>query len=98
MCLTGTCVFLIVLSIFFRGLFVLRRRQERKWTYAELRRQPIFMEGRNKKGDGVSFRDTSVDSITPVNSRESMARPWRISTDVPRAILDTVIAGIGYLL
>lgn len=56
------------------------------------------MEGRNKNGDGVSFRDTSVDSITPVNSQESMARPWRISTDVPRAILDTVIAGIGYLL
>ena len=56
------------------------------------------MEGRNKKSDGVTSRDTSVDGITPVNSQETMAIPWRISTDVPRAILDTVIAGIGYLL
>ncbi len=24
--------------------------------------------------------------------------PWRFSTDMPRAILSTVIAGVGYLL
>lgn len=25
-------------------------------------------------------------------------RPWRVRTDIPRAALDTIIAGVGYLL
>ncbi|KAL2040912.1 hypothetical protein N7G274_006370 [Stereocaulon virgatum] len=94
----GTCIFLIALSVIFRSLFALRRRQERKWAHAELKRHPVFVDARNKKSDGVTSRDSSPDSTTPVRSQRTMTRPWRISTDVPRAILDTIIAGVGYLL
>ncbi len=31
-------------------------------------------------------------------SKRSRVRPWRITQDVPRACLDVVIAGVGYLL
>ena len=30
--------------------------------------------------------------------KSSAVRPWRITQDLPRACLDVVIAGVGYLL
>lgn len=54
--------------------------------------------GRNKRNKEAKSSDSSLDSVTPVTLQEYMTRPWRLSTDVPRALLDTVIAGVGYLL
>ena len=54
--------------------------------------------GRNKRNNEAKSSDSSLDSVTPVTLQEYMTRPWRLSTDVPRALLDTVIAGVGYLL
>ena len=54
--------------------------------------------GRNKRNAEAKSSDSSLDSVAPVMLQESMLRPWRLSTDVPRALLDTLIAGIGYLL
>ena len=92
-----TCIFLIVLAVIFRALLVLRGRQERKWASAELKRQAA--SGRNKRTDGEPIsRRSSLDGVIPINSPETIVRPWRISTYVPRALLDTVISGVGYLL
>lgn len=33
-----------------------------------------------------------------IKSLGNRTPPWRFSTDLPKALLDTVIAGIGYLL
>lgn len=54
--------------------------------------------GRNKRNNETKSSDSSLDSVAPVTLQEHMLRPWRLSTDVPRALLDTVIAGVGYLL
>ena len=54
--------------------------------------------GKNKRNNETKFSDSSLDSVTPVTLQEYMTRPWRLSTDVPRALLDTIIAGVGYLL
>lgn len=32
------------------------------------------------------------------NARERLVQPWRLSVDLPRAILSTVMVGVGYLL
>ena len=81
----------------FRGLFVLRALQEGNWLEAERRRQ-------YRTGSGLGKRIDS-DLKEPLSARDSVPgapvrriRPWRISTDVPRAVMDTIIAGIGYLL
>ena len=76
-------------------------------TNAVIRRDPVHARhadyecctgGRNKRNNEVKSSDSSLDSVAPVTLQEHMLRPWRLSTDVPRALLDTVIAGIGYLL
>ena len=54
--------------------------------------------GRNKRNNEAKSSDSSLDGVAPVTLQEHTPRPWRLSTDVPRALLDTVIAGVGYLL
>ena len=54
--------------------------------------------GRNKRNNETKSSDSSLDGATPVTLQDYTLRPWRFSTDVPRALLDTVIAGVGYLL
>ncbi|KAK4692072.1 solute carrier family 31 (copper transporter), member 1, partial [Lecanoromycetidae sp. Uapishka_2] len=93
----GTCIFLILLGIMFRGLFALRALQEAKWMKAERKRQYIIGSGLNKKSDNNSKEPIPNESRMS-NVPDKKVRPWRISTDVPRAIMDTLIAGVGYLL
>ena len=38
------------------------------------------------------------EDVVVVQRKTSRVQPWRFSTDGPRAILDTVIVGVGYLL
>ena len=38
------------------------------------------------------------EDVMVVKKRSMGTRPWRITTDPLRAVLDTVIAGVGYLL
>ncbi len=65
------------------------------------RRVPI-VDGSDKKIDGSSTsiaprkRAAEVDPVLIATGYKT--RPWRLSTDLPRALLDTLIAGIGYLL
>jgi len=103
----GTCIFLIVLAIAFRTLFAARTLQERKWQRLESTRQyriagadeaeqdKRLSEDEPKRG---SSSDKSIDGNVAVFKKSSAVRPWRISQDVPRACLDVVIAGVGYLL
>lgn len=93
----GTCIFLILLGAIFRGLFALRAIREAKQTEVERKRRYITGSGLSKKLDNDSKEPTSVESnASKVPDRK--VRPWRISTDMPRAMMDTVIAAVGYLL
>ena len=104
----GTCIFLIILATVFRALFALRAIQERRWQLMESRRVYKIAGAEDKKIDDRSSADESRTSVSSEKSNErSMAvskrngsgvRPWRITQDVPRACLDVVIAGVGYLL
>jgi len=38
------------------------------------------------------------EEVMVVQKRSMGTRPWRISTDPVRAVMDTIIAGVGYLL
>ena len=94
----GTCIFLIVLAFLFRALGAYKSIQERRWRDDE-------REARNKRPILVS--DKSEDDEANLNEKNIGAGKakkavdatlWRISIDVPRALLDTVVAGVGYLL
>lgn len=85
----GTCIFVIVLGATFRALFSYRATQEHRWRDVEIKRRQVIVSGK-KPDEGARLGAGNR------NGRKS--RPWRISTDVPRALLDTVIAGVGYLL
>lgn len=46
----------------------------------------------------LSSEKSNPGSMAALDRRVSGVRPWRITQDVPRACLDVVIAGVGYLL
>lgn len=100
----GACIFLIVLATVFRGLFAIKAVQERRWWEAEMKRRYVFVSGKIQLVDSsikttvLSEGKSEEDVMVEVKTRTSTLRPWRLSTDIPRAVLDTIIAGVGYLL
>ncbi|MCJ1452961.1 hypothetical protein MMC28_003306 [Mycoblastus sanguinarius] len=94
----GTCIFLIVLATIFRGLFALRAVRDR--LDAQVHGRYVKVAGK-KESDStrmMSNQKAAEGDPTATTSKHAGVRPWRISTDVPRALLDTIIAGVGYLL
>ena len=102
----GTCIFLIILATILRALFALRAIQERKWQQMEAGRRYIIagpqeknMEIKLSDNEGSkTTRNSDEGSLKVLRRKASAVRPWRTSQDVPRACLDVVIAGVGYLL
>lgn len=106
----ATCIFLIVLAALFRGLLAAKWWQENRWLDRELNRRYVVVQGQgqlaaNLSGDSLSKHANMVlsengveENVVVVKKRTSIARPWRLSVDPIRAAIDTVIAGVGYLL
>ena len=105
----GTCIFLIILASVFRALFVVKSLLENRWADKELHRRPIIVRGRSPDTErlGNSFESKTgtlivekgvEEQVKVVRRHERRVTPWRISVDLPRAALTTVIAGVGYLL
>lgn len=98
----GTCIFVIILAVIFRTLFALRAIQERKWQRIESKRRYVIAGVEEKEremslSEEESKRNDEGD-IKVFKRKSSAVRPWRITQDLPRACLDVVIAGVGYLL
>ena len=55
-----------------------------------------MVSGKKRDDEGTTKLDGN--DLGAGNRKEKRMRPWRISADVPRALLDMVIAGVGYLL
>lgn len=104
----GTCLFLVLLATLFRGLLALKARQEARWLDAELRRRYVVVHGKPSLADNLSRDSLAKEAVLSENGLEERvvvvrkhthhARPWRVSVDPVRAVIDTVIAGVGYLL
>ena len=74
----------------------------------ESRRRYIIAgaEGKEKEGKlgttesvmSDSSKESDEKNTTTSKGKIAGVRPWRITQDLPRACLDVVIAGVGYLL
>lgn len=75
----GTCIFLIVLSVIFRGLIAIRCNF-----------QVLF----SRLG---SYHDSTL-LPTEDDGKAATGRPWSVTDAALRAVLDTILAGVSYLL
>lgn len=105
----GTCIFLILLAMAFRGLLAGKALAERRWLDRELARRYVVAAGKQAFSERLSQDQSAKDMVLSANGVEEnvrvvgrekvgAARPWRFSVDPARAGLDVVIAGVGYLL
>lgn len=105
---TGTCVFLIVLAISFRVLIAFRSVLEERRINTELNRRYVVITRKSNTKERISSDSNSKIALLTENGLEEdvmVARkkmegpmPWSIAVDGPRAAIDTMIAGILYLL
>lgn len=77
----GTCIFLIILALIFRGLVAVRCNFLYLWARWSRTRHGSILE--------YEREDEFV---------KQKQRPWRVNEAATRAFLDTVLAGVSYLL
>jgi hypothetical protein len=104
----ATCIFLILLATIFRGLLAVKAWREASWADKEMSRRYVTVNGRATKAERISsdsdakrmvLSENGVEEEVIVVSKKGMAtRPWRLTTDPIRAVMDTILAGLGYLL
>jgi solute carrier family 31 (copper transporter), member 1 len=104
----GTCIFLIILSITLRLLLVSKAMLEARWREQAWKRRYITIDGKGPLSERIQQDpDSKVGVLTAQGVEENVriiqeatggVQPWRFSVDLPRAILVTIIGGIGYLL
>lgn len=104
----GTCIFLIVLAAILRFLIAAKAWKESAWLDAEFNRRYVTVAGKLPKSERISMDSDSKrmilsengveEEVLVVQKKNVVARPWRLSTDPVRAVIDTIIAGVSYLL
>lgn len=105
----GTCIFLILLAIAFRGLLATKHVLESRWSAQARNRRYVVVAGRTPESGNIEndpdAKEGSLITAQGVEERVKVVRtakqpaiPFRLSVDVPRAGLTFVITGVGYLL
>ncbi|KAG6012405.1 hypothetical protein E4U54_007565 [Claviceps lovelessii] len=104
----GTCIFLAVLAIIARLLLTARSIQEARWLDKDLHRRYVAAQGKIPLSEDIANDPSAAKMTLSANGVEEAVfvvartrrevRPWRFSVDPIRAVMDTVIAGVGYLL
>ena len=108
----GTCIFLIVLAIISRLIQAYRHVLEIKWHDKAAKRRYVVLAGDNSDSRGRQMGDSEKSEEATLTARGVDERvkvlrtsrtgvetqPWRFSTDLPRACVFTVQAGVSYLL
>ncbi|KAI0991710.1 hypothetical protein K3495_g16477, partial [Podosphaera aphanis] len=84
----ATCVFLILLAILSKGLVAAKARLEVSWRATDLARRRQDLKFASSE---LAEAELEADAAVHHNT-------WRPSVDPVRAVLDTVMAGIGFLL
>ena len=104
----GTVIFIIVLATILRLLMAAKALAEARWLDRELRRRYVVVAGKQPLSEQVSRESLAKkmtltengveEDVVVVQKNRTHARPWRLSVDPLRALVDTCIAGVGYLL
>lgn len=104
----GTCIFLIVLAITLRALFTAKSFLEAKAMESALKRRYVVVAGEKTVADQAMNDGSSMTGILTTNGVQEDVRivsapvkhtqPFRFSVDLPRAMLMTIAAAVGYLL
>ncbi|KAI1187333.1 Ctr copper transporter [Nemania serpens] len=104
----GTIIFLIFLSALFRALLAAKAVAEARWLDAEMKRRYVVVQGKLPVSEQISRDDLSKrmtltengveEDVFVVQRTRQIYRPFRLSVDPLRALFDTVITGVGYLL
>ncbi|KAI1181304.1 hypothetical protein F4777DRAFT_526806 [Nemania sp. FL0916] len=104
----GTIIFLVFLSAFFRALLAAKAVAETRWLDIEMKRRYVVVQGKLPISEQLSQHDLSKrmtlsengveEDVFVVQRTRQINRPFRLSVDPLRAVLDTIIAGVGYLL
>ncbi|KAI1654670.1 Ctr copper transporter [Daldinia decipiens] len=104
----GTIIFLLILGIAFRLLLAGKALAEERWLDAEMKRRYVVVQGKLPVAEQVSTDSFSKkmtltengveEDVMVVQKKQLHLRPWRMSVDPMRAVLDTCIAGVSYLL
>ncbi|KFY45047.1 hypothetical protein V494_01176 [Pseudogymnoascus sp. VKM F-4513 (FW-928)] len=105
---TGTCVFLIILAISFRVLIAFRSVVEERRINTELNKRYVVITRKSNTKERISSDSNSRIALLTENGLEEdviVVRkkmegpvPWSIAVDGSRAVIDTIIAGIFFLL
>lgn len=110
----GTCIFLIILALISRFLHAYRHVLEMKWHDLATKRRYVVLAGetpadREKQlsqgcaepAEEATLTVRGVDErvrVLRTSRRGVETQSWRFSTDLPRACVFVVQAGVGYLL
>lgn len=105
----GTCIFLVVLAIILRCLYAAKVVLEHRWLAQARNRRFVLVRGKDTEASRIDRdADAKVVSLVTANGVEENVKvitatgkqtiPFRLSVDLPRAALVTVMAGVGYLL
>lgn len=97
---TGTIVFLVLLAFTYRFLVAWKSVQDHKWAVKENERSVLVAAGKAGSLDSSGRLDGN-DGISGEGGRGKDGwggKPWRWSVDLPRAWMQMVTSGVGYLL
>jgi len=105
----GTCIFLVLLAMMLRLLFAAKAICEQRWLMNAQKRRYVLVRGRATEAgridqDPVAKTGSLVtangveENVKVVQAKTRAVVPFRLSVDVPRACLTTVLAGVSYLL
>lgn len=105
----GTCIFLVLLAVTFRGLLATKHVIELRWSAQARNRKYVVVQGNTPESTRIEndpdAKEGSLITAQGVEERVKVLKsvkqpgiPFRLSVDIPRAALSFVIVGIGYLL
>lgn len=104
----ATCIFLIFLAFGLRSMLALKSIQEKRWLDKDFKRRYVSVNGKLGMAGKMSTDSMAKqmvlsengleENVTVVQKGHGIWRPWRFSVDPIRAVIDTAIAGVGYLL
>jgi copper transporter 1 len=104
----GTCIFLVVLTVIFRSLFAFKHILEQRWSDKAWERRYVVVAEKQPVSEQARTDPDLKTAILTANGIEEHVKvihrparsiqPWRFSVDLPRALLVTVMTGVGYLL
>ena len=105
----GTCIFLVILAALLRCMFAFKGVMEARWSARARNRRFILVKGRPSEAGKIDVDPDSLKaSLITVNGVEENVKvvrnhgkgvaPFRLSVDVPRAVMTTAIVGVSYLM